>query len=203
MLFRSVLSLAGITVMALSVTESQSGSIEIDVKKAFYAAETGIQEAMYRMRLEPLILPDEGDTPCSATTDPAVVGFVQGGDLTVPSPDPGNANFWKYNPFATPTPCSWTYTGSNAAGFGNYFGAAAANLDGAGRTFKFCSATDTSAYCTSANYAHKSGNPLAKTNITDGASYIVTVAPVVGYVGGCWQYVDQAGTPLEIGRAHV
>jgi hypothetical protein len=190
-----VLLLMGSTLIGLSMTENLAGANVADTKIAFLAAETGIQEAMYRMRLEPLFLPDEGATPCSATADPAVVGFVQGGGLTLPSPDPLNTNFWRYNPLSTPS-CSWSYTGSSASGFGNYLGGTAANLDGAGRTFKFCSATDTSPYCASANYTHKSGNPLASTNLANGASYTVTVAPVVGFVGGCWQYVDPIGNPL-------
>ncbi len=203
-----MLSLLGITLMSLSMTESQIGANESDLKKAFFAAEAGIQEAMYRMRLDPTAaLPDgsdEGDTACSTTADPVVIGEQGTPDTTWPNPTSGN--FWKYNPFTTPTPCSWAYSGSSAAGYGNYFGGIAANLDSAGRTFKFCAAGDTSAYCTSANYAHKIGNPLAKDSTTnanltntasDPRSYTVTVAPVVGFVGGCWQYVDQFGNPLD------
>jgi len=208
-----MLSLLGITLMSLSMTESQIGANESDLKKAFFAAEAGIQEAMYRMRLDPTAaLPDgsdEGDTACSTTADPVVIGEQGTPDTTWPNPTSGN--FWKYNPFTTPTPCSWAYSGSSAAGYGNYFGGIAANLDSAGRTFKFCAAGDTSAYCTSANYAHKIGNPLAKDSTTnanltntasDPRSYTVTVAPVVGYVGGCWQYVmpfvDGAGNPVPL-----
>src|SRR3970040_632756 len=99
LLILALLSLLGITLMGVSLTESHIGSNESDLKKALFAAEAGIQEAMYRMRLDPVTLPDEGDTSCGAAADPALVGFVQGGALTIPSPDPGNANFWKYNPF--------------------------------------------------------------------------------------------------------
>lgn len=204
LLILALLSLLGITLMGLSLTESQIGSNEADLKKAFFAAEAGIQEALYRMRLDPASYSYEGNPACSAATDPVVVGFVQAGTLTVPSLSPGSggiANNWKYNPFATPA-CSWTYSGSDTTDYGNYFGKNPANLDSAGRTFRFCAAGDTSAYCTSATYAHKIGNQLANANIintaSDPRSYTVTVAPVVGYVGGCWQYVDQFGTPRSL-----
>ena len=193
-----MLSLLGITLMSLSMTESQIGANESDLKKAFFAAEAGIQEALYRMRLDPASLTDEGDTVCSVTSDPVVVG--QQGTPDTSWPNPTSGNFWQYNPFTTPTACSWTYSGSSAAGYGNYLGGIAANLDSAGRTFKVCAAGDTSAYCTSSTYAHKSGNPLANANLTnsssDPRSYTVTVAPVVGFVGGCWQYVDQFGAAI-------
>jgi hypothetical protein len=190
------------------VTESQIGSNEADLKKAFFAAEAGIQEALYRMRLDPASYSYEGNPLCGAAADPVVVGFVQAGTLTVPSLSPGSggiANNWKYNPFVTPA-CSWTYSGNSATGYGNYFGGnpgtPPGDLDSAGRTFRFCAAGDTSAYCTSANYAHKIGNQLANANIintaSDPRSYTVTVAPVVGYVGGCWQYVNQFGMPLPL-----
>jgi Tfp pilus assembly protein PilX len=204
LLVLALLSLLGITLMGLSVTESQIGSNEADLKKALFAAESGIQEALYRMRLDPASYSYEGDPTLCATTDPVVVGFVQAGTLTVPSLSSGIANTWKYNPFATPA-CSWTYSGLNTTDYGNYFGKNPANLDSAGRTFRFCAAGDTSAYCTSANYAHKIGNQLANANIintaSDPLSYTVTVAPVVGYVGNptpCWQYVDQFGTPRPL-----
>ena len=198
-----VLSILGITLMSLSMTESQIGSNESDLKKAFFAAEAGIQEAMYRMRLDPASFPSsvEGNPACSATADPVVVGSA------VPSLSSGISNNWKYNPFAAPTACSWTYSGSDSTDYGNYFGKNPANLDSAGRTFKFCAAGDTSAYCTSSTYAHKNGNQLASANITssssDPRSYTVTVAPVVGYVGTCWQYVDQFGTPLPLAGSPV
>lgn len=179
----SLLSIMGVSLITLSLTESQIASNESDLKKAFFAAEAGIQEAMYRMRFDPASFTDEADTSCNATADPVVVGFVQGGALTIPSPDPGNANFWKYN---TPSGCSWTYNGSNTTGYGNYFGGNAANLDSAGRTF------------TSSGAAHGAGATLGNASLTNTASdprsYTVTVAPVVGYVGG-WQYVDQFGVP--------
>jgi len=209
LLVLALLSLLGITLMGLSVTESQIGSNEADLKKAFFAAEAGIQEALYRMRLDPNTFSYEGaaspGVSCTAAADPLVIGFVQGtppnASLTVPSLSSGIANNWKYNPFATPA-CSWTYSGLNTTDYGNYFGKNPANLDSAGRTFRFCAAGDTSAYCTSANYAHKIGNQLANANIintaSDPRSYTVTVAPVVGYVGGCWQYVNQFGTPLSL-----
>jgi Tfp pilus assembly protein PilX len=205
LLVLALLSLLGITLMGLSVTESQIGSNEADLKKAFFAAEAGIQEALYRMRLDPASYSYEGNPVlCSAAADPVVVGFVQAGTLTVPSLSPGSggiANNWKYNPFATPA-CSWTYSGLDTTDYGNYFGKNPANLDSAGRTFRFCAAGDTSAYCTSSTYAHKNGNQLASANITntvsDARSYTVTVAPVVGYVGGCWQYVNQFGTPRSL-----
>lgn len=171
LLVLALLSLLGITLMGLSVTESQIGSNEANLKKALFAAEAGIQEAMYRMRLDPATSPDEGDTVCSTTADPLVIG-----KLGAPAPswaDPGNANFWKYNP---PT-CAWAYSGSSATGWGNYLGGNAANLDSAGRTFT-------------------SGGALVNANLTNGGSYTTTVAPVVGFVGGCWQYVDSFGAPL-------
>jgi Tfp pilus assembly protein PilX len=204
LLVLALLSLLGITLMGLSVTESQIGSNEADLKKAFFAAEAGIQEALYRMRLDPASYSYEVDPTLCAATDPVVVGFVQAGTLTVPSLSSGIANSWKYNPFATPA-CSWTYSGLNTTDYGNYFGKNPANLDSAGRRFRFCAAGDTSAYCTSANYAHKIGNQLANANIintaSDPLSYTVTVAPVVGYVGNptpCWQYVNQFGTPRSL-----
>ena len=198
-----VLSILGITLMNLSMTESQIGANESDLKKAFFAAEAGIQEVMYRMRLDPASFPSsiEGTPACSATADPVVVGRVLG----VPSLSSGISNNWTYNPFSSPV-CSWTYSGNSAIGYGNYFGGnpgtAPGDLDSAGRRFRFCAAGDTSAYCTSATYSHKSGNQLANSNITntasDARSYTVTVAPVVGYVGTCWQYVDQFGSPLPL-----
>jgi Tfp pilus assembly protein PilX len=212
LLILALLSLLGITLMGLSLTESQIGSNEADLKRAFFAAEAGIQEALYRMRLDPNAFSYEGanpGVPCTAAADPLVIGFVQGAapnaSLTVPSLSSGIANNWNYNPFATPA-CSWTYSGNSATGYGNYFGGnpgtPPGDLDSAGRTFRFCAAGDTSAYCTSANYAHKIGNQLANANIintaSDPGSYMVTVAPVVGYVGGCWQYVNQFGTPLPL-----
>ena len=210
LLILALLSLLGITLMGLSLTESQIGSNEANLKSAFFAAEAGIQEALYRMRLDPASYSYEGNPALCATTDPVVVGFVQAGTLTltVPSLSPGSggiANNWKYNPFA-PTACSWTYSGNSATGYGNYFGGnpgtSPGDLDSAGRTFRFCAAGDTSAYCTSATYAHKIGNQLANANFintaSDPRSYTVTVAPVVGYVGGCWQYVNQFGTPLPL-----
>jgi len=178
------------------------------LKKALFAAEGGIQEAMYRMRLPPsdpaAPLTDEGDTACTATADPVVVG------LAVPSLSSGISNNWTYNPFSSPV-CSWTYSGNSAIGYGNYFGGnpgtPPGDLDSAGRRFRFCAAGDTSAYCTSSTYAHKNGNQLASANITntvsDARSYTVTVAPVVGYVGTCWQYVDQFGTPLPLAGSPV
>ncbi len=48
-----MLSILGIALMSVSMTESQIGSNESDLRKAFFAAEAGIQEAMYRMRLDP------------------------------------------------------------------------------------------------------------------------------------------------------
>src|SRR3990172_7221595 len=79
LLILALLSLLGITLMGLSLTESQIGSNESDLKKALFAAEAGIQEAMYRMRLDPATSPDEGDTVCSTTADPVVIGKVVGG----------------------------------------------------------------------------------------------------------------------------
>ncbi|MGH7411451.1 MAG: PilX N-terminal domain-containing pilus assembly protein, partial [Candidatus Methylomirabilis sp.] len=181
LLVLALLSLLGVTLMGLSVTESQIGSNESDLKKAFFAAEAGIQEAMYRMRLDPADPPtrtDEGDTPCTATADPVVVGKL--GTPTTAWANPTDPAFWQYNP---PT-CAWTYSGSSAAGWGNYFGGTAGNLDSAGRTFN------------SSASAHIAGGALINANLTNGGSYTVTVAPVVGFVGGCWQYVDQVGAPL-------
>src|SRR5574341_84498 len=79
LLILALMSLLGITLMGLSVTESQIGSNESDLKKALFAAETGIQEAMYRMRL-PATLANES-IACSTTSDPVVVGFAPGGVL--------------------------------------------------------------------------------------------------------------------------
>ncbi len=176
-----VILLLGTTLIGLSVTENQAGSTVADTKKAFFAAETGLQEAMYRMRLDPVSFPNsvEGNPACSATADPVVVG-QQG----TSSPDPTNATiFWKYNPPA----CSWSYTAGGGYGGGtpgNFLGGNAGNLDSAGRTF------------TSSGSSHVTGGALANANLANGASYTVTVAPVVGLVGGCWQYVDQLGLPL-------
>jgi len=180
----ALLSLVGISLMSVSLTESQIGSNEADLKQALFAAEAGLQEAMYRLRLDPAGLPDEGDTPCAAAADPPVVGFIQAGKRAIPHPDPSNANFWKYNPPL----CAWTYSNANAptAGDGNYFGGTnAGNLDTAGRTFS------------STGGAHGPGGALTGANLSAGASYTVTVAPVVGFVNGCWQYVDQFGAPIE------
>lgn len=182
-----VLTILGLSFLGSSLTESQIGSNESDLRKAFFAAEAGIQEAMYRMRLDPSASTDEGDTVCSATADPVVIG--QQGTPTISWADPTSATFWKYNPYTAPTPCSWSYSGSSVPGYGNYFGGNAANLDSAGRTF------------TSSGAAHGAGGQLVNSNITNTASdprsYTVTVAPVVGYVGGCWQYVDQFGAPIK------
>src|SRR3990172_8589356 len=91
LLILALLSLLGITLMGLSLTESQIGSNEADLKKAFFAAEAGIQEALYRMRLDPASYSYEGNPVlCSAAADPVVVGFVQAGTLTVPSLSPGS-----------------------------------------------------------------------------------------------------------------
>jgi Tfp pilus assembly protein PilX len=182
LLVLTVLSLWGITLMGVSLTESQIGSNESDLKRALFAAETGIQEAMYRMRLDPATSTDEADTACSAAADPLVIG-KQGTPATTWA-DPNSASFWYYNP---PTCAAWDYSydGTPVTGDGNYFGGTnKANLDTAGRTF------------TSSGAAHATGAPLANANLTNGASYTATVAPVVGYVGGCWQYVDQFGTAL-------
>ena len=187
LLVLALLSLLGITLMGLSVTESQIGSNEADLKKAFFAAEAGIQEAMYRMRLDPATSSNEGDPPvCSTTPDPVVIG--QQGSRTTAWADPTNAAFfWKYNP---PT-CAWTFskTSPPAVGDGNYFGGTAWNLDSAGRTF------------TSSGATHATGGPLVNANLTNGGSYTTTVAPVVGFVSDgavtCWQYVDQFGAPLK------
>jgi len=185
-----VITILGLSFLGSSLTEGQIGSNESDLRKAFFAAEAGIQEAMYRMRLDPAApLPsgsDEADTPCTATADPVVVG--QQGTPATSWADPTSATFWKYNPYTAPTPCSWSYSGSSAAGYGNYFGGSAANLDSAGRTF------------TSSGSAHAAGGALVSASITntvsDPRSYTVTVAPVVGFVAPCWQYVDQFGAPL-------
>jgi Tfp pilus assembly protein PilX len=173
LLVLALLSLLGITLLGLSVTESQIGSNESDLKKALFAAEAGIQEAMYRMRLDPGTSTDESDTACSTAADPVVIG--KQGPATTAWADPTNAAFWTYNP---PT-CAWTYSKTDppAVGDGNYFGGMAWNLDSAGRTFT-------------------SGGALVNANLTNGGSYTTTVAPVVGFVGGCWQYVDQFGIPL-------
>jgi hypothetical protein len=164
------------------------------LKKALFAAEAGIQEAMYRMRL-PATLPNES-TACSATADPVVIGFAPGGVLTIPNPDPANANYWrynKYNPATKSIECSWTYSKTDppAVGDGNYFGGTAGNLNSAGRTFTFNPNSLTA--------AHADLLLLGKANLTNGGSYTTTVAPVVGYVGNptpCWQYVDQFGIAL-------
>ena len=182
-----MLSILGISLMSLSMTESQIGANESDLKKAFFAAEAGIQEALYRMRLDPAAFTDEDDTACGTTADPVAVGFMDPVThlLAIPDPNPGNPNFWTYN---SPT-CSWAYSGSSAAGYGNYFGGIAANLDSAGRSF------------TSSGSAHALGGALVSANITNTAidprSYSVAVAPVVGFVSPCWQYVDQFGTQLK------
>jgi Tfp pilus assembly protein PilX len=69
LLVLALLSLLGITLMGLSVTESQIGSNEADLKKAFFAAEAGIQEALYRMRLDPASYSYEGNPLCGAAAD--------------------------------------------------------------------------------------------------------------------------------------
>lgn len=185
LLVLALLSLLGITLMGLSVTESQIGSNESDLKKALFAAEAGIQEAMYRMRLDSGTSTDEGDTACSTAADPVVIG--KQGTPTVAWANPTDPAFWRYNP---PT-CAWTYSGSSATGWGNYFGGTAGNLDSAGRTFTFNPNSLTA--------AHADLLLLGKANLTNGGSYTTTVAPVVGYVGNptpCWQYVDQFGIAL-------
>ena len=88
--------LLGVTLIGISVTENQAGSSVADMKKAFSAAESGFQEAMYRTRLDPATLSYEGNPACSATADPVVIG--QQGTPTTSWADPTNANFWKYNP---------------------------------------------------------------------------------------------------------
>ena len=182
LLILAVVLLLGTALIGLSVTEDRAGLIVAETKKAFSAAETGIQEAMYRMRLDPATLSYEGNPVCSAAADPVVIG--QQGNPAPSWADPASANFWKYNPPA----CLWTYAGSSAAGYGNYLGGTAANLDSAGRTF------------ISSGSSHAAGGLLVNANLTNTASdprtYTVTVAPVVGFVGGCWQYVDSSGAPL-------
>ena len=167
----------GSTLVAVSVTQDLAGSTRVDAKKAFSAAEAGISEAMYRMGL-PTTLSTEASVACGPGADPIVVG--QQGTRDVSWADPTNANFWHYNPSA----CSWTYSGASVAGAGNYVGGTAANLNSAGRTF------------TSPGGVHAAGAALAAANLTNGTTYTVTVAPVVGYVNGCWQYVNQLGIPL-------
>ena len=207
LLVLALLSLLGITLMGLSVTESQIGSNEADLKKAFFAAEAGIQEAMYRMRL-PITVTNES-TACSGTADPVVIGKQGSPDVTWP--DPTSGNFWYYNPVASQTPCpSWSYIAGPDTDPpippGNYFGGRAGNLDTAGRTFKFCAWGDMSVYCTSENYVHRSGNALFNSNLNnkllDPRSYEVKVRPVVGFIGGCWQYVNPykegAGNPVPL-----
>lgn len=187
LLVLALLSIMGISLLNLSLTEGLIGSNETDLKKAFFAAEAGIQEAMYRMRLDPGTFTDEADTACSSTADPVVVastGFIQPNQTTIPDPPPA---VWQYN---APT-CAWTYTpgaDSDPRPPGNFFGGKPGNLDSAGRTF------------TSSGAAHATGGALASANLastaSDGRSYSVTVAPVVGFVGGCWQYVDRLGAAL-------
>ena len=188
LLILALLSLLGITLMGLSMTESQIGSNESDLKKALFAAEAGIQEAMYRMRLDPAGAPtDEGDTACSSTAaDPVVIGKQGTPDTTWPNPTLGS--YWYYNPFSTPTACSsWSYTPDTTNNpKGNFFGAYQGTppLDSAGRAFVSSGATH--------------GGALVNANLTNGGSYTTTVAPVVGFVDGCWQYVDQFGAPLKL-----
>ena len=145
-----MLSILGITLMGISFTESNIASNESGLKIALFAAEAGIQETMYRMRLDPTSLADEGDTSCSSTADPIVIG--KQGTPTTAWANPADANFWKYNP---PT-CFWTYSGSSAAGNGNYLGGTAANLDSAGRTF------------TSSGSSHAAGGALVNANLANG-----------------------------------
>ncbi len=102
LLILAVILLLGTAMVTVSVTEGQAASVVSDTKNAFLAAETGLQEAMYRMRLDPATLTDEGNTVCGVTADPVVVG--EQGTPTTSWADPTNANFWKYNPPA----CSWT-----------------------------------------------------------------------------------------------
>ncbi len=174
-----VLLLMGSTLIGLSTTENLAGANVAHTKIAFHAAETGVQEAMYRMRLDPATLSDEGDTTYSATADPVVIG--KQGTPDTSWADPTSPNFWHYNP-------SWSYSAGGGYGgstvYGNFLGGAAGNLDSAGRTF------------TSSGSSHAGSGSLVNANLANGASYTVTVAPVVGFVGGCWQYVDQLGTPL-------
>jgi type II secretory pathway pseudopilin PulG len=191
LLVLALLSLLGITLMGLSVTESQIGSNEADLKKAFFAAEAGIQEAMYRMRLDPDTSTDENDPTCSPSANPPPDPLVIGkqGTPAITWADPNNASFWYYNP-PTGAACDYSYDGTPVTGNGNYFGGTnKANLDSAGRTF------------TSSGVAHATGGALANANLGNGASYTVTVAPVVGYVSDgvttCWQYVNQSGAPLR------
>ena len=175
MLTLVLILLLGTTLVQVSMSENLAATIVADEGKAFYAGETGLREAMYRMRLDPAALSDEGDTAYSATADPVVIG--KQGTPDTSWADPTSPNSWHYNP-------SWTYSGSNATGYGNYFGATAANLDSAGRTF------------TSSGSSHGGSGSLVNATLANGASYTATVAPVVGFVGGCWQYVNQLGTPL-------
>ncbi len=178
LLFLVLILLMGTTLIGSSVTENQAASMVAGMKLALSAAEMGIQETMYRMRLDPATLSDEGDTAYSATADPVVIGKQGTPDTTWA--DPTNANFWHYNP-------SWSYTAGGGYGGGtpgNFLGGNAGNLDIAGRTF------------TSSGSSHTASGSLVNASLANGASYTVTVAPVVGLVGGCWQYVDQRGAPL-------
>jgi Tfp pilus assembly protein PilX len=184
----ALLSVMGITLVSLSLLESQISSNETDLRRAFFAAEAGIHEAMYRMRLDPGASHEGTACDPAIQSDPVAVGYVENGPPVVratPNPDPTHTNYWKYNRYDEETDsieCSWTYSGESATGYGNYFGGNAANLNRAGRTFR------------SSGPAH--AGALSNANLANGASYTTTVAPVVRHVGGSWQFVDHLGGSL-------
>jgi hypothetical protein len=177
-LVMAVILVLGLMMLDLSVNENLASARVAQTTQAFLAAEAGLQEAFYRMRLDPTTFSNEGSTACSSTADPVVVG--QQGTPAPAWADPTGPSFWKY----TPPTCIWSYGGTSSVGSGNYWGGTAANLDSAGRIF------------TSSGTAHATGGALVAAALSNSASYTVTIAPVVGYVGGCWQYVSSTGTAL-------
>jgi len=172
-----VLSLLGATFLTMATTESRIASNEEETRQAFYAADAGIQEALARMNLDPTNVSDEVDTPYSSTADPDAVRDPAIINNQNPNPDPRSTTspvFWHYNP-------SWSHTGPNADGEGNYYGARPSqrnNLDSAGRAF---------------NSSQNSGSRALPT----GSSYSVQVVPIVKKVSGSWQFVDYYGNTLN------
>jgi Tfp pilus assembly protein PilX len=175
-----VLTVLGMGVLSLSSTEDLNARRERAAVLAFFAAEGGVHEAVARMNLNPTgAADDETEVKAGNGAGPDSVRdprMVQG---AVPEANPDNfsdstANvwrFWNYDP-------AWRYSGTSAGGEGNYPGASAAqaaNLDAAGRTFTYQSASARS--------------------LPPGSGYAVHVVPVVRNFAGVWKFADERGNP--------
>lgn len=176
----AVLLILGTTVLTVSYSEDFNARREKSTLLSFYAAEGGIHEALVRMNLDPGGASDD-ETEIkwnSGTGNPDSVQdprFVQGSQ---PEANPANYSdssipnyrFWNYDP-------NWRYSGTSAAGEGNYPGATStqrANLALAGRAFTYASASPRT--------------------LPSGSGYAVRVVPHIRNFAGTWSFVDERGT---------